>query len=75
MKILHHIVTYRNGETGKLLTTERKNTVFTVMTLRDKDDSVIHHRENGKYLMTEDDHDLDVVAYMADVTMSLCIDE
>lgn len=60
-KTTHARIKYRNGELGHLLTTQRKETAFSVLTLRDKNDSVIHHNKEGKYLSGGMEHDLDIV--------------
>lgn len=59
----HLKVVYRNGETGLLLTTERKLTMLSTMSLRDKGDSIIHHLGDGsgRYLISKQDHPLDIV--------------
>lgn len=47
-KTIHNKVTYRNGQSGLLLTSVREETGFSVLTMREKDFSVIHHLEDGK---------------------------
>ncbi len=56
----HLEIKYRNGETGILLTTQREST-FSVMTIRDKDDSILHHSKNGKYLGLVENHEYDII--------------
>lgn len=57
----HARIKYRNGESGQLLTTERKETAFKILTLRDKKDSIIHHNSEGEYLSGGVEHDFDIV--------------
>lgn len=56
----HARIKYRNGELGHLLTTERKETAFKILTLRDKHDSIIYHNSEGEYLSGGVAHDLDI---------------
>lgn len=46
-KTTHNKVTYRNGKTGLLLTSVREETGFSVLTMREKDFSVVHHLADG----------------------------
>ena len=57
----HKQVTYRNGEHGILLTTKREGTRFSIMTLTNDNRTVIHHHEDGTYLMNDDEHKYDIV--------------
>jgi hypothetical protein len=57
---IHKELKYRNGERGILLTTERESK-FSVMTIRDKDDSILHHTEDGKYLGLDEEHQYDII--------------
>jgi hypothetical protein len=57
----HKKVTYRNGETGRLITSVRKETLFKILTLRDKEHSLIHHLANGKCIMTGENSVWDIV--------------
>lgn len=60
-KTTHKKIKYRNGKTDLLLTTERKQTKFSVMSLRDENDSVIYHYADGSYIGVDIEHDLDIV--------------
>lgn len=57
----HKRVKYRNGESGILLTTERKETYFCILTLRDKHNSLMHHLIGGQNRLTKEESDYDIV--------------
>ena len=40
-------IKYRNGKTGRILTDTRRFTIFSLLTMRDEDDTIVHHLENG----------------------------
>jgi len=48
--IKHPEVTYANGEKGILLTSNRKDTTFPVLTIRNKHQNIIYHDQEGRYL-------------------------
>jgi hypothetical protein len=54
-------IKYRNGKTGVLLTTDRPNTSFPMVTMDDEHGNFFHHSENGKYLSSKEEEDWDVV--------------
>lgn len=60
-KTTHKKVKYRNGEFGSLLTTERTETVFSVLTLREKPCSVMHHLAGGENRITKEESPYDII--------------
>lgn len=60
-KTTHKKLKYRNGETGLLLTSIRKNTQLCVMSIREQYGCIIHHRADGRYLNMDEEHGLDIV--------------
>ena len=54
-------IKYRNGEKGWLLTTDRPNTSFCFLTMKEKTGCIVHHNKDGKYLGYKDEWPLDVV--------------
>lgn len=57
----HARVKYRNGEYGILITTEKKETNFSVLTIRDKHSSLMHHREGGQNWLANEESEWDIV--------------
>lgn len=54
-------IKYRNGKTGHLLTTERPNTCFPMVTMDDEHGNFFHHDKDGKYLASKQEESWDVV--------------
>ncbi len=61
-------IVYRNGQKGRLLCEKRKNTIFSVLTMRDIDDSIIHHMANGRCnFENEPDSEWDIIKEKVDL--------
>lgn len=57
----HKKIKYRNGEEGILITSQRKSSTIPVMSLRLKEDSILYHGIDGKYLSLTKEHPYDIV--------------
>lgn len=57
----HKKIKYRNGESGKLITSVRHETLFCILSIRDKHGSLIHHLKDGKCIMTGETSPWDIV--------------
>lgn len=56
-------VTYRNGKNGKLLCDDRKETVFCILTMEGKYDSIHHHLEDGTCNIGGPESPWDIIEY------------
>jgi hypothetical protein len=54
-------IKYRNGKTGVLLTTDRPNTSFPMVTMDDEHGNFFYHNQEGKYLGQREEKGWDVV--------------
>lgn len=54
------IVTYRNGQKGRLLCKDRPDTVYCVLSLR-HDGAIMHNREDGTFCHDGREHEWDIV--------------
>ncbi len=55
-------IRYRNGQIGRLLCEDRRFTIFCTLTMREKDDMIIHHMANGRCnFENEPDSEWDII--------------